>query len=81
MPRDMKINIPKERSLVDFVFHILITCGRKEAVVIVPAIKPITISKPIIILLKEILLKVTARNKILSQLFSIYEGKTCKGST
>ena len=41
-PRQNKENMPNERSFADLVFHVLITCGRKAAVVNDPAIKPST---------------------------------------
>ena len=43
MPEQRVINMPSERSVVDFDFHVLINCGTKEIVVKVPAIRPNTV--------------------------------------
>lgn len=40
MPAQNIENIPVDKSFVDRVFHVLITCGRKETVVRVPAAIP-----------------------------------------
>lgn len=38
-----KVNIPKDISLVDFVFQVLITCGKKAIVVNIAAPNPIIV--------------------------------------
>jgi len=40
MPMQSNKNIHNETSLVDLVFHVLITCGRKDMVVNMPPKKP-----------------------------------------
>lgn len=40
-------------SLADFVFHVLIICGRNEALVKVPAVKPINVIISILTPIKD----------------------------
>ena len=43
------MNIPRDMSLADLVFHVFKICGRKEAVVIAPATIPNTVIQSIFI--------------------------------
>lgn len=47
MPAQKVMNMPVEISFVDRVFQVFMTCGRKESVVIVPAVRPRSVTKSI----------------------------------